>query len=119
MAIETVVSPLLTDPNSPSDRPIAAEEFALGIDALRHAIRTVPAEEWYLTTASRVMYGTSDYDRVRVKTAGYNWTFTTQMLDKLVKEGLLHRPDGIRYVPAAGARRTWPVASAAPKAVAL
>lgn len=119
MAIETVVSPLLTDPSSPSGTPVAAKEFALGIDALRHAIRTVPAEEWYLTTASRVMYGTRDYDRVRAKTAGYNWTVTIEMLNKLVKEGLLHRPDGIRYVPTAGARRTWPVAAAAPKVVAL
>lgn len=104
-----IVSALLSDPKSSGTVPSAAEERVLGIDVLRQAVRTQPAEEWCLTTASRVMYGTRDYDRVRAKTAGFNWTFTIQMLDKLVKEGLLHRPDRIRYVPTAGARRTWPI----------
>lgn len=107
--IETVVSPLLSDaPPAPSRRPVASEELILGIEALRHAVRTQPAGQWYLTTASKVMRGTGDYDRVRAKTAGYNWTFTAEALDCLVAEGLLCRPDGIRYVPTAAARRTWP-----------
>lgn len=107
-ADETVVSPLLTDPSSSSGKPVATEERLLGIDLLRQAVRTQPMEDWYLVAASRVMYGTRDYDRVRAKTDGYNWTFTIQMLNRLVKEGLLSR-DGIRYVPTVGARRTWPV----------
>ena len=108
MATETVMSVLLSDPESSSAAPVASEECVLGIDALRHAIRTQPTEEWYLAAASKAMYGTNDYDRVRAKTGGYNWTFTAEALDALAFEGLLHRPDGIRYMPTAAARRTWP-----------
>jgi hypothetical protein len=86
----------------------AEEQHATGIDALRHAVRTAPKEHWHLVAASKAMYGTPDYDRVRARTGGYNWTFTGDRLDDLVREGWLHRPDGIDYVPTDAAKSTWP-----------
>lgn len=85
------------------------EQHSVGIDALRHAIRTQPIESWYLVLASKAMYGTRDYDHVRKQSyGGFNWEWTIKQLDALVIEGWLHRPDGVQYVPTAAARSTWP-----------
>lgn len=84
------------------------EQHAIAIDALRHAVRTVPMESWPLVDASKAMYGTRDYDTVRAGTYGFNWTFTAARLADLLHEGWLHRPDGVCYVPTEAARGTWP-----------
>lgn len=76
------------------------------IDALRHAIRTRPRDQWDIPAAARVMQGTCDYDEVRAH-VGDGRAFIREKLDALVKEGLLYRPDGPCYLPTPDATASW------------
>lgn len=82
------------------------------IDRLREAIRTIPVESWYLVLARKVMTDAVDY-RPTTSEGLYSWDFTIRQLDALEREGWLHRPDGVRYVPTDAARSTWPAAAPA------
>jgi hypothetical protein len=92
-----------------SKQPISRgyQDHNRSIDRLREAVRTIPIEDWYLVRARAVMRDAADY-RATNSEGLYSWDFTIRQLDDLMREGWLHRPDGVRYVPTEAARSTWP-----------
>ncbi|MGW3196271.1 hypothetical protein ACWDBD_17130 [Streptomyces sp. NPDC001118] len=81
------------------------------IDRLREAIRTIPTESWYLVLAHTVMKDATDY-RPTNSEGLTSWDFTIRQLEALEREGWLHRPDRVRYLPTDAAKNTWPPAAA-------
>ena len=84
------------------------QQHNIGVDALRHAVRTQPMNTWGLIAAANVMRQCRDFQQIRMRNGLYSWSGTQGLLDSLVQEGWLHRPDGVHYVPTEAARSTWP-----------
>lgn len=79
-------------------------------DRLREAVRTVPAESWYLALACNVIRDAIDY-RPTNSEGLHSWDFTIAQLEALEREGWLHRPDHVRFLPTDAAKNTWPPAA--------
>jgi hypothetical protein len=88
------------------------EQHDISIDALRHAVRTIPTTSWTLYDAKAVMRHCSDFRRIWIRNGLYSLRGIQDQLDRLVAEGWLCRPDGVHYVPTEAARGTWPRQSA-------